>query len=897
MQRSHDRAGSINVMQAARTRAAMRWLAALFQVFVLAVAIVSTAFAPAFAAPPSEGERCVRHDKGRIECRSPATKGTDAFVYSWVVTPDMAGQTLDVSSLTLGVSVFPPVQAIAAGQTQVTFEIKGAAPGQTVKLAKKLLEAEQDKGGSAESCCIEEYEIKIPQAKLCVQSVALRTPRPGLEMAIVPPAKVLIEKSCAACAAGGSCRCKITVRNVGTEPLTAPVKFRDDTRLTGGDDDGDVARIGSIEPDGTDWNCSGPPKSLRCELPAQSLKPVSSRSVVVTLEPREPKAGQGQRMRNCVSLQGDNPGYTIVGDREQCADLGGDITVRKTGDQNCRFGEQCTFDVTIANRSKGAYIGPLMLADDMSLGKSSGRKAEIVSIEPPLGCANEPRSLPFACSANVVLPGGKSRTHRIVVRMPRETDGGKDGKDELSGRNCFAAGAPSSDRNAPGENVASLLKAAKASAKTSSSSAQARACVEFTALPRCPGDLVLQGSQCACPGGTERVDDDRCRPACGPGERLRGGECVPYERPTVTPLPIAPPRERPPPPRETVFSCPGELQSYGRPGNQYCDCPPGEVRSGDQCSPPRIGPCPGDLKRYGSPPNEYCACREGLVRRGVQCRPAPTPVPIICTGGLTLYGPPGNQYCGCPPGQIQKGSTCTCPGGLRPYGQTCGCPPGQIQRGISCAFPLPPPCLGDLKLYGPPGRQVCGCPPGQIQSGNACNCPPNTLKNRDVCGGPSSSDNTPGGRCSDGSKPPCPPPKAPPPPPCPGDLVRLGEPKPYCGCRPGLTQQGIRCVPPPPPPTICPDGSRVPQGTACPRKPPPPPPPKICPDGSRVPQGAACPRKPPPPPPPKICPDGSRVPQGAACPRPRPPPPPPPKFCPPGLYGTPPYCSKFKPPS
>ncbi len=742
--------GTIGINGYDNGQASRRWIGTIVALILAAIWCV-LAKSPAHAAPPSLGDRCVQHDQGRVECR---VAETDAVVYSWPVTPDMVGQTLDVSSLTLGAFVFPPLQPITDGQSKVTFEIRGASPGQSVKLVKKLLQAAQEKGASSETCCIEEFEIKIPQAKACVQSVALRPPRPvEADKPIGPAAKVTIEKSCAACPAGGACRCKITVRNVGTGPLTSPVRFSDETRILGGDGDGDTARIEAITTDGDDWSCSGPPRSLRCELPATSLKPVSARSVVVTLEPREPKSGQGARMRNCASLQGDTPGYTIVGDRQSCVELGGDIAVKKSGDVSCRMGEQCSFQVTIANRSKGAYIGPLVLADDLSLGKGSGQKVEIVSIDPPLGCASEPRALPFSCSANVVLPGGKSRTHRIVVRLPKDEGGGggKDGTAGITGRNCFAAGGPSGDKTAPGETVASLLKTSKASSTASSRGTEARACVEFTALPRCPGDLVLRGSQCVCPGGTERADDDRCRPICGPGERLRGDRCV-EDRPTATPLPfVPPPRERPPPSK--FIDCPGDLQPFGSYGDQSCGCPLNLVRDGNFCNPPRIGPCPGDLKRYGTPPNVYCGCPEGFIRKGETCsRPVafPPPPPPPCPGNLQRYGVPPNTTCACPAWLDQKGNQCV--------------------TKSSTAPPPPPSCPGDLKPYGTP--PVCRCPPDLEQKGTACS--------KRLTGGTSGTiDPGKPAKCPDGS------------------TAIVGRPCP-------LT------------PITCPDGSRVPRGALCP---------------------------------------------------------------------------------
>src|SRR5262245_39329254 len=81
------------------------------------------------------GQQCVPRAEGKVECQR---RDNSAFVYIWPVTSDMIGQTVNAVSLTPGVTLFPQLQRIGAGQTPLTFEISGAKVGDKVRILKNL---------------------------------------------------------------------------------------------------------------------------------------------------------------------------------------------------------------------------------------------------------------------------------------------------------------------------------------------------------------------------------------------------------------------------------------------------------------------------------------------------------------------------------------------------------------------------------------------------------------------------------------------------------------------------------------------------------------------------------------------------------------------------------------
>jgi hypothetical protein len=512
------------------------------------------------------GQQCVRRPEGHVECQR---KDNNALVYVWPVTPDMVGQTVDAVSLTPGVKLFPQLQRIMPGQSHVTFEISGAKPGDTVRLLKKLMSAGQTSDGDL--CCDVENEIKLPQAGPCTRQVSYIDPdhRPTTKPWLPPRSQVMIDKECRACALGAACTCRVTVRNIGTDALTEPISFRDETR-----DAGTNAPIkpASFITDGSDWHCTST-NVLACELPAASLRPLSSRSVTVTLPPQQAVASSGGRMQNCASLQGDSQAVRNAGRREICNEVGADIVVGKSGGSNCRQGEQCNFEIAIANRGNGDFNGAVTLRDAFSLGGESEARARIVSIEPPLGCEDSPESVPFTCGANLRLGKGEVRTYRVTLRLPQQSKehGGLGGDSARSCFGVFAGSAGSSSR----EVMTTAMTAPSALGSSTGSLRSGLGCIDFVALPRCPGDLTLQGSQCACPNGLERYEDDRCRAACAPGERREGDRCVtPQVPPIVVPY-TSPPftyygeRHQAPaiiaePPHDVLSSCRGKRRG------RYC---------------------------------------------------------------------------------------------------------------------------------------------------------------------------------------------------------------------------------------------------------------------------------------------------------------------------------------
>jgi hypothetical protein len=481
------------------------------------------------------GQQCVRRPEGRIECQR---KDNNALLYVWPVTPDMVGQTIEAVSLTPGVRLFPQLQRIMPGQSQVNFEISGAKPGDTVRLLKKLMSAGQTSDGDL--CCDMESEIKLPQASACTQPVALIDPgrRPITKPSLASRPQVTIDKQCGACVAGAACTCRVTVRNIGTDALTEPVGFRDETRNSATNA---TVKPASFKTDGSDWRCTST-DVLACELPADSLKPLSSRSVTLTLPPQQAAVDSGGRMQNCATLQGDGQAVRNAGRREACNEVGADIVVSKSGGSNCRQGEQCSFNIAIANRGQGDFDGVVMLRDAFSLGSGDDARARIVSIEPPFGCESAPESVPFTCEANLRLAKGEARTHRVTIRLPQQSKerGGSGGN---SARNCFgmfAASAGTASREAMTMAMNNAHPTAASATSSSTSLRSGPACVDFVALPRCPGQLALQGSQCACPSGQERYDDDRCRTACGPGQQREGDRCVTPRQPSAS---VSPPRQ------------------------------------------------------------------------------------------------------------------------------------------------------------------------------------------------------------------------------------------------------------------------------------------------------------------------------------------------------------------
>src|SRR4029077_11580494 len=77
---------------------------------------------------------------------------------------------------------------------------------------------------------------------------------------------------------------------------------------------------------------------------------------------------------------------------------------------------ECPFDLTLTNSGGKDHTGAVTLTD----GLSGIPTIPIVSIEPPLPCAQQPAEIPFNCqtAADFALPPGGNRTFRVTARIP-----------------------------------------------------------------------------------------------------------------------------------------------------------------------------------------------------------------------------------------------------------------------------------------------------------------------------------------------------------------------------------------------------------------------------------------------------------------------------------------------
>ena len=109
-------------------------------------------------------------------------------------------------------------------------------------------------------------------------------------------------------------------------------------------------------------------------------------------------AQPGQSFQNCArGLVGPAPGGDVVRPFGKACAVGGaaGLRVGKTGDSECRAGEPCTFEVTIANDGPQGFSGPVRIGDAIGIegiGRLEGLSVD--AVEPPFGCSPAPS--PFA---------------------------------------------------------------------------------------------------------------------------------------------------------------------------------------------------------------------------------------------------------------------------------------------------------------------------------------------------------------------------------------------------------------------------------------------------------------------------------------------------------------------
>ncbi len=239
---------------------------------------------------------------------------------------------------------------------------------------------------------------------------------------------LVVEKRCHPAGLGGRVRCVIVVRNTGDAAADGVVQIVDQTVTLWGPGAGALIPVASATPDGDGWTCGTQPNgAYHCRIDGSLLGPGAGRGLVVWIDTGPLVLGGNLGFRNCVTL--DHP----AGKGRACAEGGTGITVAKTGPDQCLPGDDCKFQITLTNRSESPFSGEVALADTLFV-KGVSVDAPITSIQPPLGCTDEPTDLPFACQALVSLAPGESRTHTITIEMP--------GPGPLWAQNCFAVADP-----------------------------------------------------------------------------------------------------------------------------------------------------------------------------------------------------------------------------------------------------------------------------------------------------------------------------------------------------------------------------------------------------------------------------------------------------------------------
>ena len=489
---------------------------------------------------------------------------------------------------------------------------------------------------------------------------------------------VKIEKTCKPSAAGGGIHCRITVTNDGGQPISTPVTFGDQGQWTG---NGTPLQVASATPDSPAVTCSGLPSALTCTLPGSALPPGSSHWVDVTIA-----AAPGQTTyHNCAAIMAQGDTTYVAAGTPSCVDGGSEISVIKTAPATCTYGQDCVFQVTITNNGDSAFMGSLQLGDQMFLGAGAASGAAITSISPALGCATEPTSLPFTCTATVSLGAHESRTHTISVHMPAAPAGIVAAG---GGLNCFVAADASS-----AEGGASPAVLAQAKPK-SAGNGPGYSCAAFKLLTlqllkteTCPGDLMRIGTQCKCPDGK----------TLGANYRCHGGGTTIIPIPLTTPTPSRPQTcQAPLIGTYPNCHCPSNKPNFVN-GRCVADQQPAPT-----CQQPRFGTypncvCPADRPFWTGSDcvrPHVILCKQPLVQRADGSCGCPNGGKLVhnecVTGGGNTQGgdnPPKckgiliNGVClGTIPGTVKQ----SCPAPARGNLPNCVCPRRMTWNGSSC---------------------------------------------------------------------------------------------------------------------------------------------------------------------------------------------------------------------
>ncbi len=249
---------------------------------------------------PGDGP-CIKFEKGEVECKGGPLGN---LTYKMPVGPELAGTTIELTSLTPGVVVNPAFQVVPPGGGVLEWDLLGATKGMTVHLltnnVKQVGPADFD--GLA-TCCTEEIIIDIPEDIPCDDDK-----EPDLEVT-----KKALVSECDK--TSGDCKFRIRVKNVGDKKYTGKLALYEwqiphRAAITSGPN--------------VSWSCAynlGLAMYI-CKHPSLTLNPGEFKDLKLGFTPGN--AWPSDKIKNCAKLNYGKMGVAPFGDLsndKDCAEI------------------------------------------------------------------------------------------------------------------------------------------------------------------------------------------------------------------------------------------------------------------------------------------------------------------------------------------------------------------------------------------------------------------------------------------------------------------------------------------------------------------------------------------------------------------------------------------------
>jgi len=396
------------------------------------------------------------------------------------------------------------------------------------------------------------------------------------------PFKLKIEKTGdQSCKPGGECKFDLNIFNDEQIVHDDPVTVVDNLTGLSSAEIVSITPVGGAQP----FPCNPQPTKVPFSCSGHmKLEPGDKNHYTIII--RLPADASAQAFSNCASVGGARSSGETSDPSCHSVQLAPaepfNLKIDKTGPASCAPGSECAFDLTLTNTGSKAHTGAVTLTD----GLSGVDSMSIVSVDPPLPCAEQPKDIPFNCRTgdDFTIAAGASRKFRVTARIPRSAE---------TFTNCaIVAGGKAGGSGPPAaDSSSSSCVTVKSSAKT-----------QEPTKPECLGGMILK-------------DDGLC--ACPPGTTWNGRNCV---------------RPLPPPPIENNAggggtTVPDKVCPRSLPIGTYPNCCERNTHFDPRVNPPR-GACvrdttgPGDGGADGVNPGDEKKTQN----------PPPPPPPPVCKG-------------------------------------------------------------------------------------------------------------------------------------------------------------------------------------------------------------------------------------------------------------------------